>query len=134
MMLSETIVFSSTDPFDGLELDDDEEEATQEVGEEVKEDVTTCNCVFEAFHRWRPHAWRTAKWLFGLAVLLFTTAVVAGIVEDHIALWMSALAVVCVLFVSAVVACVFACKSMLDDGERPGEGETPANDSGASFA
>lgn len=118
-------MFCFTDPFEGLKSNS---------VDEMTGDSLTCNCVSKAFDRWRPNAWRTARWLFGLSVLLFTTAVVAGIVEDNIALWASALAVSCVLLALAVVASVFACRSMLRSDERVGREETPADDGVAAFA
>lgn len=90
----------------------------------------SCNDVLV---RWQPNAWRTAKWLFGLAVVLFTTAVVAGIVDDEDALWKSSLGVCCLLIVLAVVASVFACRHTNYGGswragtEYSSEQETPAD-------
>ncbi|CAN0220966.1 unnamed protein product, partial [Scytosiphon promiscuus] len=113
------------DPFEGLEISD---------ADDVTQDSSTCKCVSEVFERWRPHAWRTAQWLFGLAVVLLTTAVVTGIVEDNISLWASALAVVCMLLAFAVVASVFACRSMLRDEEPAGQDEPPVDEGPATFA
>lgn len=115
------LLFSSADPFVGLPPRKD------------TEDPATCTrCVHEAFARWQPHAWKVAKWLFGLAVGLFTTAVVAGIVEEKDALWKGTLAVCCFLMVSAAICLVFACRHT-DCGARGeqrqdnSQRETPTN-------
>ncbi|CBN74748.1 LRR-GTPase of the ROCO family, putative pseudogene [Ectocarpus siliculosus] len=103
------------------------------LSDEDTEDPVACNCVREAFGRWQPHAWRTAKWLFGLAVVLFTTAVVAGIVDDEDALWKSSLGVCCLLILLAVVASVFAYCGDREQGQSGGQHGTP-EDVVAAFA
>ena len=111
-----TLPVSSSDPFEGLR------EGT---------DIVACHCVREAFLQWKPHASRTAKSLSALAVGLFTTAVVTGIVEDKDALWKSSLAVVGLLVVLTAVSSVFACRHATgearDDQRRSGQQETPAD-------
>lgn len=63
-----------------------------------------CICVHEAFDRWLPHAWVTARGLGSLALALFLGAVVVGIVEEKDTLWICCLAVVVFLFVLGVCA------------------------------
>lgn len=114
----------SSDPFEGL---------PDEVGDppEDQKNVVACHCVREAFVLWQPHAWRTAKWLFALAVALFASAVVAGIVEDEDALWKSSLGVVGLLMVLTAVSSAVACRHTIcgaSDGQRQnGQQETPAD-------
>ncbi|CAM9979903.1 unnamed protein product [Ectocarpus sp. 12 AP-2014] len=115
------VLDTGKDPFEGLRRRDTEGHATN-------------NCVrvvHDAFARWQRHAWRTAKWLFGLAVLLFTTAVIAGIVEDVDALWKSTLAVSCLFMVLSAVASAFACRHENFGGRggqrQSGEQEPPGD-------
>lgn len=81
---------SSVDPFDGL-----------------PDDAKICYCFHTAFYRWLPRAWGTAKWLWGLVVLLFG-AIVTGIVEDEDVLWQTCLAAAGLSLALAVVATAFA--------------------------
>lgn len=114
---------SSIDPFEGLSEGDAED----------PEETVAYNCVREAFGRWLPHAWRTAKWLFALAVGLFTTAVVTGIVEDKDALWKSSLGVCCFFMVFSVVASVLACSRDREQAQSGSQHGTP-EDVAAAFA
>lgn len=53
---------------------------------------------------WEQYACGTAGSLWALAVLLLTTTVTTGIVEDRHTLWQTVLAVVCLLIVGAAFA------------------------------
>ncbi|CAM9199811.1 unnamed protein product [Ectocarpus sp. 8 AP-2014] len=117
------VIDTGKDPFEGL-FDGDAEEP---------EETVACNCVREAFGRWLPHAERTAKWVFGLAVGLFTSAVVTGIVEDKGPLWKSSLGVCCCFMVFSVVASVFAYCRGREQGQSGGQHGTP-EDVVAAFA
>lgn len=90
-MMDAPNLLSLLGPFDGL-----------------PEESASCIRVRDAFDRWLPYAWVTAKWLWGLAVSLFVGAVVPGIVEDNSTLWKSCLMVFCIVVLSAVGASVFA--------------------------
>lgn len=73
---------------------------------------------------------------FCASVVLFTTAVVAGIVDNEDALWKSSLGVCCLLILLAVVSSVFAYRFGGARGEQSqggGQHGTP-EDAVAAFA
>lgn len=106
----------SSDPFEGLseEMVDPPEDAN----------AVACHCVREAFVRWQPHAFRTAKWLFGLAFGL-VAGVITGVVEDHDALWMGCLGVVGLLVVLSAVSSVFAYRHETSDKQTQNDQQEP---------
>ena len=72
------------------------------------EDPEERQCCREAFNFWRPRTWQTARALGTLAVTLFCSATVAGIVEEKDILWITSLSVVALLLVAALVVSVLA--------------------------
>ena len=76
------------------------------------EDPEVLQCCREAFNVWRPRAWQTAGALGTLAVTLFCSATIAGIVEEKEILWITSLSVVALLLVAAFVVSVLAYRNI----------------------